>query len=800
MYAAYFSLSEPPFSITPDPRFVYLSSRHREALAHLQYSLSGQNGFVLLTGEVGTGKTTLCRCILESTPEELDIALILNPALDARELVASICDELGVEYDAHADGVRAIYKALNEHLLAQHNEGRRVVVIIDEAQNLGAEVLEQVRLLTNLETSKQKLLQIVLIGQPELRDLVAQQNLRQLAQRITARYHLMPLDASDTAAYIEHRLSVCGANRPLFTARALRRVHEHATGIPRLVNTICDRALLGAYATGKRQVTPAIVDNAAVEVLNRPRRRRWLLPLAGATAAGAALSVGAMVATGNLSLDFLWAEFSQMASVAKLETSAATPSGQKRVTVQQTTTRQSASLTAAVVAPAPLPLVPADTAVTATPTAPAAAKSVAGASGLNDLALGGLELGDSESDTGESDSSGVVADKGPPVEVASRALTVAEQLAGAASNYSGVVASDSNAASAPAGAASASAPVGNRTLDGQLGKEPPGNGRPGNGLTTTEQTAVAESPSLTGGAAVASAGSTSDARVGSTSPGAALGARLAGVVTPATRAQAKSTEFASADLSSGNEADQAALSLAPLTSTVRQPDPKREHRPATSPPTNMTETAPRRGIPAIALLHANAEQAYASMFRRWGLDYAALPGENVCERAEWANLRCHSGRGSFDEVMSLDRPMVLTLPGDGIPNAYAAVMGRTEGGVVLGHGAGRGELPRARLDAMWKGDFLMLWRAPPGFPQTHVAQGATGKYVDWLSTSLARVQGLPVAATTSPGAAVFDAALTERVRAFQRANGLAVDGVVGKHTTMAINNVVLAGRIPRLAE
>jgi general secretion pathway protein A len=289
MYKAYFGLTEAPFSIAPDPRFLYLSDRYREALAHLLYGVRSQGGFVQLTGEVGTGKTTLCRCFLNQLPKDVDVALILNPKVSEFGLVASICDELGIAYrEGLRKSLKELVDLLNAYLLKKHAEGRRTVVIIDEAQNLPVQVLEQVRLLTNLETNKEKLLRIVLIGQPELRQLLERSDLRQLAQRITARFHLEPLSVAETSMYMRYRLAVAGRREPLFTRRAIRQVHRVSGGIPRLINVICDRALLGAYAGERPMVDAAIVKRAAREVFGtRPRRPllRWLGLAATATVA-----------------------------------------------------------------------------------------------------------------------------------------------------------------------------------------------------------------------------------------------------------------------------------------------------------------------------------------------------------------------------------------------------------------------------------------------------------------------------------------------------------------------------------
>lgn len=302
MYAPFFGLQHPPFSIAPDPRYLFLSERHREALAHLLYGLDAGGGFVLLTGEVGAGKTTVCRCFLEQIPPRCNVAYIFNPKLTVGELLRSICDEFGVPHEATVPGgvetVKDYIDPLNASLLAAHGAGRNTVLIIDEAQNLSADVLEQLRLLTNLETSERKLLQIILIGQPELRAMVALPSMEQLAQRVIARFHLGALTEPETQQYIAHRLAVAGLQGPLpFDRRAIRRVHALSHGVPRRINLLCDRALLGAYAAGTRHVSAAIVRRAAREVFDAPAVAapwpRWALAglgaVVGAVAVGAAL-------------------------------------------------------------------------------------------------------------------------------------------------------------------------------------------------------------------------------------------------------------------------------------------------------------------------------------------------------------------------------------------------------------------------------------------------------------------------------------------------------------------------------
>ncbi|TFV99541.1 AAA family ATPase, partial [Oxalobacteraceae bacterium OM1] len=263
MYAPFFQLKQPPFSIAPDPRYLYMSERHREALAHLLYGAGSGGGIVLLTGEIGAGKTTVCRCFLEQVPDHCEVGYIFNPKLTVHELLESICAEfhVGLWQGARQASLKDCIDALNKHLLQVHAQGRNSVLVIDEAQNLSADVLEQLRLLTNLETNERKLLQIILIGQPELRTMLERPELEQLAQRVIARYHLDALSPDETAGYIQHRLATAGLQTASpFPPRLVKVIHRLTRGVPRRINLLCDRALLGAYAEGSPVVTRSILD------------------------------------------------------------------------------------------------------------------------------------------------------------------------------------------------------------------------------------------------------------------------------------------------------------------------------------------------------------------------------------------------------------------------------------------------------------------------------------------------------------------------------------------------------------
>jgi type II secretory pathway predicted ATPase ExeA len=267
MYKGYFGLKESPFSIAPNPRFLFMSERHKEALAHLSYGLGETGGFALLTGEVGTGKTTISRRLMEQLPENTQAAFILNPTLSSQELLATVCDELKIRYRKTGATLKTLTDKIYEKLNKNHQANLNTLLIIDEAQHLAPEVLEQLRLLTNLETDTKKLLQVILIGQPELKQLLQRRDLRQLAQRITARYHLLPLTKDEVTHYIQHRLSIAQCDRMLFENSAVAEIHRISQGIPRIINLLCERSLTNAYCSNNALVTKKIVLLSAEEAL-----------------------------------------------------------------------------------------------------------------------------------------------------------------------------------------------------------------------------------------------------------------------------------------------------------------------------------------------------------------------------------------------------------------------------------------------------------------------------------------------------------------------------------------------------
>lgn len=299
MYLNYFGLNDNPFSIAPNPDYLYMSPRHKEALAHLTFGLRESGGFVMLTGEVGTGKTTVSRKLLQQLSENTQVAMILNPTLSAIELLATVCDELGIAYDGNKASLKYFTDCILSKLADNHQAGITTVLMIDEAQHLMPEVLEQLRLLTNLETNRDKLLKVVLIGQPELQQLLKRNELRQLAQRITARYHLLPLTAPEVSAYVAHRLSVAEGDISIFSQSALKAIYQITGGIPRVINLLCDRALTLSFTKQHAVVKKGIFLAAAEQILGEDvvyqrlqHKMKWWLGLAFVVALVAGFGLG----------------------------------------------------------------------------------------------------------------------------------------------------------------------------------------------------------------------------------------------------------------------------------------------------------------------------------------------------------------------------------------------------------------------------------------------------------------------------------------------------------------------------
>ena len=382
MYMRFFGLKQEPFSLAPDPRYLYMSKRHREALAHLLYGVGGGGGFVLLSGEIGAGKTTVCRCFLEQIPKRCNVAYIFNPKLTVLELVKSIGDEFHIpppKLRGQAT-VKTYVDALNDFLLHTHAVGQNNVLIIDEAQQLSAEVLEQLRLLTNLETNERKLLQIVLIGQPELRTMLERPDLEQLAQRVIARFHLKALSVKETEHYIRHRLSVAGMTRAIpFDRKALQRIHEIARGVPRRINLLCDRVMLGAYAHGKQTIDQSMVEKAGREVFGRMPNSTPPERMPSARHTGVGIVIGAGLAVAVLAAFALYSGWRQGNAPTSLATAAPLAASAPASASASALPTASAAASGAAISAAPAPANAASASTSAHPGAAASGRRTSSA-------------------------------------------------------------------------------------------------------------------------------------------------------------------------------------------------------------------------------------------------------------------------------------------------------------------------------------------------------------------------------------------------------------------------------------
>ena len=802
MYNQHFELADAPFSITPDPRFLYLSPNHREALAHLSYVLRGNNGFVMLTGEVGTGKTTLCRTLISQLPDNVDVALILNPQVSAAELLATICDELGVTYAKGESSLKNLTDALNEHLLGAFRAQRSTLLLVDEAQNLGRDLLEQIRMLTNLETTRQKLLQIVLVGQPELRDLVARPDLRQLSQRITARYHLERLTPKETRNYIAHRLSISNVQKPIFTAAAMAVVHRSAKGVPRLINMICDRALLGAFATGQRRISKKIASKAASEVLPLSPRNSKTLPVASAvvillgaiwltlsaTGYGSAMSAIADRVSMNLEryVSQLKPDAAAGTSIASQPTrSGPDPRGEslpttkaRPVATTDATALEAASLSNTVGEHASNSG-DADQGLAASPTtALAAARDAMSSPG----AAGNTHQSSAITQRSEAQRTAVVSPSKPaqPQLEANDSVSIDARLEHATASREQLAAARAPDLSlvmttpALSAATSHSASVTSAALVADAAQ--PRADSPSSALDSQQHTPLATLESVATASAIAGSPSIVAAAVPARHNRPAL-------VTDAALAPAQQISSAAAPQpigvspSSAPAAGSAAALIAPSTPTAVK-----------------NATAPRHREPAIS---QTLESAFQILFKRWDIDLDSLPGFSPCDRARPAKLKCLNGIGGWKTLQRYDRPAIVKLRAHGGKFSYAVVRGVGSSSVLFENGSdGVVAMNIDDITALWTGEFVLLWAPPTGLATTVFSPGMRSQQIARLRDLFAEVLGHYVQPSE---ALLFDEKLSVQVREFQRAHGLRVDGIVGAQTLIRINSVNRSAQVPRLA-
>ncbi len=773
MYWEYFGFEENPFSISPDPRYLYMSKRHQEALAHLVYGIGEAGGFVLLSGEVGTGKTTICRSVIEQLPDNVDLAFVLNPRLNDVELLATICDEMAVPYPRSDPSLKVLVDRLNEHLLRAHAIGRQPVLLIDEAQNLDPKVLEQIRLLTNLETNKRKLLQIVLIGQPELNELLAQPDLRQLDQRITARYHLRPLTPQETGGYIRHRLQVGGAPTDIFSEAAIRRIFRATGGIPRLINTLCDRCLLGAYAENKHKVDAKLVKSAAKEVITHRKKKSQSYLAPGFFAATATAAAFLLIDPLNMGFPGSTPDTAEpeirTSDQSHLETTVTEPIAEMARSEESapppTDIRNMSAASQTDVAPV-------STEVT---TPPAVSEhGIAAAPSQSDLASPApaedAHVANAAA-SGTADQFAAV-DEGYPLPPPPPMPAQETEVTGR-----GPWIPISPPSSAPDVIAAFHGSV-STLLDEPIGKTGDGLSEQFGGTANGASTALMPGHALDGSQRDASFLVANTVRTDDRN------SRTNGAGTEPHGILVDEEMIAADDV--GTEPS-STVQLAEHTLAYSD-DVLRE-------PSELVHEQSAVGDLDVATLSGDLETALRGLFKIWGYRYADLKGLSPCKKARYANLRCMQGQATWNELAVANRPAVITLD-VGDANYVYALLTQIDGEhatIQLGDGT----TVRTQVGALsrrWAGDYLLLWRPPAQFTR-ELKPGVRGEDVLWLRQ---RLLSLGWDTRGIADELFYDEGLQEAVRQFQRRRGLTVDGVAGPQTILQVNAALGAANAPTI--
>ncbi len=753
MYQKYFGLNQTPFSITPDPAFLYLSQYHREALAHLQY-VAENNGFVLLSGEIGSGKTTLIRQFLQQLPRNVDTAVILNPRLSATELIGEILRDL-CRIDPKGMTHPQVLKHLNDQLFLAHSQGRRVVLIVDEAQDLDIDLLEQLRLLTNLETAQHKLLQIILVGQPELRSVVQRPELEQLLQRITADFHLQTLPNDEIGPYIDHRLTVAGAQRQLFTKRAITAVGKASRGVPRLINALCDRALLGAYSEQSGVVDHHIIKRASRELLSlaTPNSEGWLarsiIYLSTSTAVFGTIAAGWLLWQLNDSqprprIQTLSPVQSPVLSPAQIQTSKTQhPTPKHSINTTANSINKSSSK-------ARLANNDDETRHVNRTYPTRHAKN-------QDLVASSKSASSARLVSTQQTQTQPSMPKLALVESRNKKTDTRKTASLLALNSTGIAASTSNPSQ-------------------------PESQTPPNTHTATHtatRTATLKKPA-------------SDTTLISPSklpdhlptepfrPPPPDGTTLLPQESPSETASANIP--ASLSRINNHSAASKTLKLA---------------KPATKIPSSPPQASGLNVSTATATLGAgtnpNPEQiAIQNLFQAWDLDYTKLHGW-PCQRANSQGLRCIRSVAGIAGLEKFNRPALLQLSINGSQTTQPVIIVEysDKKGALLLTAHGKQRLSNKQLKAQWSGDFLALWRPPKDYWRATRKPNEKASWVPKLRQQLAQL-GFKTRAEARRTA--YDKTLIRTVKRFQKSQGLNPDGLAGKLTLMRINT--LLGKAP----
>ena len=738
MFKDYFGIEENPFSNTPDPNYLFMSEHHQEALAHLQYGIFGSSGFVLLTGEVGTGKTTICRYLLEHLPPNIDFALCLNPRLSEAELLAVICTELGIDVSGCSPtSIKDHMDVLNRHLLVCYAKGRRAVLIIDEAQSLGFSLLEQIRLLTNLETASTKLLQVILIGQPELRGILDQENMRQLNQRITARYHLEPMAPPEAVEYIRHRLRTGGLDEDLIEPAAMDEIVARSGGIPRLINSICERCLLGAYAEEKKRIDGNLARRAGDEVLG---------PALKPEEETDGPRDGPREAPG--------------------ETPGETPGD----------------------APAPK----------TGPAAPVAGPAAGPDLPEMPFTPPGKTPGERESGASRKV---LVAALLAAFVMGTVALSKMDRIETAmASSSAGPGTGNREPAAAPDRQAPVPKPGPMPgPMPGPTGKSAPekaARAAPAPAVPSPEKTVMAE-PAPPPEAKVPEPAkkipvSTSDSTSDSTSPAdeaaEAISRLIASGAVTARKTAADRTEVASRPDAGGLPVDETA---------VRD----KAAFPAGAPETGEPDAAGPAGRElTLATLfrhpgiQGGLDTAVTRLFSLWNRKPKTLGGLNPCADAEKVGLKCYHRRGTWAGLEKINLPALIGLVGSDGARRYGVVSALTGNKATLDIDGRKIDADIEDLKPFWSGTFLVLWEPLPNL-RINLRAGMSGKDVVWLRDRLGRILGVPSGQEDQD---FFDATLKKKIIAFQQSHRLKGDGIVGMMTQIQISAALNKTSLPFL--
>jgi putative secretion ATPase (PEP-CTERM system associated) len=742
MYCSFYGIKEKPFSITPDPKYLFLGKTHKEAFAHLIYGIRERGGFIVVTGDIGTGKTTLCRALLSHLDANTLVAFVFNPTLSALELLKSINEDFGIRSDGNTQ--KELIDELNRFLLEKRREGKNTVLIIDEAQNLQQEVLEHIRLLSNLETDTEKLLQIILIGQPEFREMLEQPGLLQLNQRVTVRYHLRPLTREETESYVSHRLSVAGAEEKIrFSPKALRKISRYTRGVPRLINVLCDRALLAGYTLHTREIDGRMIEQAYREVTGEARPGavgRMLVLLQRGWVPALLLALFVVVAVYGASILLNGNDLGDLVARKLGRSSSGLANGQGSPRLATTSeSRGGAQQTGPGKAE------------------PAGPDATAAASAAGPSAPGSL--------VGQAGSAGQ--GEGAPL-------------------GAGPV--------APGASVSDAAGLGGPAVPAQAGPDGPSaanaGGAGGLGLDSSR------SPGADGAAAVAAgSGVVPETEPFATIPGVVSQASASGAESPQSgpRSEAPVGESETAKL-------ETAAGPADLA-TIRVDDSDQQQMGAAG-----QDLEALRKIFVLSLAGLTPSESLDRSFRaaieRWraGSEGAnAFPKEarvsDIFKAAERSGLRCYRLNGNFNRLRVLDVPAILDLNlGDRFGRRYVALLALDGADAEIAPSLQDGSVrvSASLLEEFWYGTAYVLWKDWAG-GQGVVGPGSGGEAVDWLQSAL---QSLGYHTAKSTG--MFDTQTAQAVRGFQRDHNLEEDGLLGPQTKICLFQALKQYEMPRL--